>query len=98
MATRARIRSNVKIASMVMSALIGALLAGGGFYVVWASSVPTEGQVIELIETHSPYRLDEKLIYDKLDKLNDLDKSLHELREDVRELKVLLRQSLDGGE
>lgn len=85
--------SNLSIT--IIGALVVALLSGTGYWVTWGSELITEPKVIELIETRSPYLIDRKLLLDQKLRLEDLDKSLDELKLEVRELKTMLRLVLE---
>ena len=67
---------------MVVPLLIGALLTGAGAWVTWARTVPSKAEVIELIETRSPYLQDRRLLEERTGK------ELTKLREEVEELSV----------
>ncbi len=75
--------------------LLAALISGAGAWVVWARQVPTEGQVLELIETRSPYVEDRKeLAYrvtEQTAKVRTLEEKVGDLQRDISEVKTLLK-------
>lgn len=78
--------------------LLAALVSGAGVWVVWARQVTTESQVIELIETRSPYREDRKeLAYrmeEQTERSKDLEKSVRNIERELVEMKAVLQAIL----
>lgn len=54
--------------------IVGAILA----MFLFLRSIPTEAEVKDLIETHSPYVVDQKLILDKLMSVDNAVRAIHE--------------------
>jgi hypothetical protein len=65
---------------------MGALVSGAGAWVTWGRSVVTEPEVIELIETRSPYLYEQQL----------LKHQIQELRNDVKELSDMVKTYFEG--
>lgn len=66
-----------RLTSALIGAMVGAVLSAGGAYLTWAKDVRSESEVIRLIEAHSPYIEDRKLLLERLEDLkkfsNDLE-------------------------
>lgn len=63
----------------VLGALIGAVASGAGAYLTWAKDIQSRDDVIQIIETQSPYIEDRKVLAEALTEIKGL-------RNDVQEL------------
>jgi hypothetical protein len=75
---------------MIIAALLGCVVTGAGAWLTWASDVVTEAKAIDLIEIHSPYVEDRKILINHLNEAAELRKELSELVALTRELNVKL--------
>jgi hypothetical protein len=80
-------QETVKINTRLAYSVICILLSGAISFNVWAVTAvyarPTEAKTIELIEVHSPFVADRNMILE----------SLRGIREDIAELKEILRDN-----
>jgi chromosome segregation ATPase len=80
---------------VVIAGLLTALIGSTGVWVTWARQVPTEGEVIELIENRSPYRDDRKELAYRMEEhgeeIRALKKEVGSLGRDMAELKALIK-------
>ncbi len=76
----------VKLPSKYVTIVISTLLSGAIAFNAWAVSAvyarPTEDKVTEMIEDKSPYARDRNMIL----------RTLNDIREELRDLKTLLRE------
>jgi len=66
-------------ARAIVALLVGALLTGAGAWVTWARTIPSKAEVIELIETRSPYVVDRKLLEDNAERQKRMEERLQDL-------------------
>jgi hypothetical protein len=64
--------------------LVGCVVSGASFWVVFAREVPTTQEVSQMISRESPYMQDRALILDQLRQSNDSNKALAAAVSDLR--------------
>jgi hypothetical protein len=86
-------------ARIAVGALIAALIGGAGTWVIWAkdqATKPDRAEVIELIDTYSPYNIDQSLINHVLEqqqgRLDRLEEKMDEVQEGQTEMLTILRR------
>lgn len=77
-------------AKIIFAATIGALVAGGGAWFTLAGDVVTEAQAIDLIEVHSPYVEDRKIMLQGLEEVKGMRDDMRRMRQDMTALVVLM--------
>ena len=84
------------LSKIIIAALLAVVVAGAGAWLTWASDTVTESQAIDLIEIHSPYLVDRKILENSLEEVGELRSAIVELAIAVRELTVKVDHSLDA--
>ncbi len=69
----------------IIATLVGCVVSGASFWVIFARDVPTTGEVSVMITRESPYMQDRALILEQLRQSNESNKALTTA---VTELKV----------
>jgi TolA-binding protein len=78
---------------VLLGVLLTALVTGAGAWVAWAAQVaekPSTAEVVELIETRSPYIVDQKQLNEQTVRVRQLEQKLQEVQRDVTEVKTML--------
>jgi len=81
-----------RVTELTLAAVLGALVSGAGAWVTLGRSVTTRADVVELIETRSPYIEDKRILNDAIEQLHMLADGQHRLREQLARIETLLEQ------
>lgn len=86
-------------ARIATGVLVAALVGGAGLWVTWAKDIaekPNRAEVIELIDTYSPYNIDQSLINHVMEaqqgRLDRLEQKMDEVRSSQAEMLTILRR------
>lgn len=83
------------IGKVVLSALIGVVVAGSGAWLSLASRTPTREEVKEIMDRESPYMLDRKLIQDRIGRSEDAIKQLAQEMVTIKGGQIRIESKLD---
>ena len=75
--------------------LLSVVFTGAGAWLTWGREVRSESKVIDLIETHSPYLEDKKLVERSLVQLDKLTEAVVKLTITMEGFSVVLQHQLD---
>ncbi len=77
---------------VLLRALLGTVITGAGAWLTWASDVVTEAKAIDLIETHSPYLEDRKILLKGLEDIGDIAEDADAARLELTAIRTLLQE------
>lgn len=82
---------NGGLTKIALGVLLGAAVTGAGAWLTWASDVVTEAKAIDLIETHSPYLEDRKLLMKGLEDIGEIAEDADAARLELTAIRTLLQ-------
>ena len=75
----------------VLGALVGIVITGTGAWFALAGDVVTEAKAIDLIEVHSPYSVDRKILLQGLEEVKGIREQMFLMRADMSALLLYMK-------
>lgn len=84
-----------RVGPLVGAALLGALISGAGTWITFAREVVPRDEVIELIQTRSPYVPDKRVLGDAIEQMHMLAEGQQIIRMDLARLTQMMEDLRD---
>ena len=83
------------LAKALVGALVGSVIVGAGAWLTLAGDVVTEAKAIDLIEIHSPYAEDRKILLQGLEEVKGIRNEMALMRGDMTALLLFMKAAND---
>jgi len=84
------------VVGLVLAALLGAVVSGASAWISWGRNTVARAEVIELIETRSPYLRDQRAFNDAMEQIHMLADGQQVIREELAKLHVMVQHLEDN--